>query len=358
MGDVYRKRAASARASLIKAACATREWLNDNIRWKPLGRIALAMLPLVVNYCITRDPAVLQSNLILASLYIGAARVGYGLPGLFVHTLVILVAFGVLLFSQHVPMLFAGVATLFATLAVLLGRFRESWRTFGSFSLIPSVYLAMELFDESHGLRLWQTYEEVVRCAVIGAAFLSLFSLMWWIVDQRTDNFLTSFGVAEPPNSQWRVMTLSVLLAEVLATSLIALAHLPNGQWLVWSVVSVVTGDSISARKKLKSRVLGALIGVALGLIVGLAVPPFAAGAGIFSVAAALSLVAFRIYPIEFGARCFFVALAAAMSGSAHYSEVIGLERIGNVLLGSVLGFCALFVVEALRNMRSGELPV
>jgi hypothetical protein len=358
MRDVDRQSIAAAHASLIEAARAAPQWLKANVRWGPLGRTAITLTPLVVDYCLTRNPAALQSSLILVSLCIGAARVGYGLPGLLLHALVILAAFGALLLAQHIPLLFAALTTLLATAAVLLGRFSESWRTFGSFSLIPSVYLAMEFFEQTHGLHLWTTFGQVARCSAIGLVFLCFLSWTWWIADRRADNFFTSFGTPERPNPQWQVMTLSVCIAEVLATTLIAVTQLPNAQWMVWSVVSVVTGDSSSASRKLKSRILGGLIGVALGLLAGFVVPHVAAGVRLLTVAIALSLVAFRPYPIEFGSRCFFVALAASMGGSVRHSELIGLERVTNVLLGGALGLGMLLVVEALRNMCSEEWSV
>jgi Fusaric acid resistance protein-like len=358
MSDVERESLAAARVSLIEAGRAASRWLKENVRWKQLGRTAVALMPLVVDYCHTRNSVTPLSNLILVSLCIGAARVGYGLPGMLLHALVILAAFGALLFAQHTPLLFAVLTTLFATSAVLLGRFRESWRTFGSFSLIPSVYLAMEFFEENRGLHLWSIFCQVARCSAVGLVFLSFLSWMWWKADRRTDNFFTSFGTPDPPNPRWQVMTLSVFIAEILVTTLIVVTHLPNAQWMVWSVVSVVTGDSSSARRKLKTRIFAAFIGVALGLLAGLVVPQAAEGVSLLTVAIALSLVAFRPYPIEFGSRCFFVALAGSMGGTFHYSELVGLERVTNVLIGGTLGLGTLLVVETLHNVCSDEWTV
>ncbi|MCX4159673.1 MULTISPECIES: hypothetical protein [Paraburkholderia] len=138
-------------------------WLRANVLWRQLGRTVLALAQLVVYYYFTGDPIALQSNLILVSLYIGAAHINYGLPGVLLHAFVILVAFGTLLFAQHPCVLFAVLATLLATSAVLLGQFRENWRTFSSFYLIPSVYMAMDLFEQNHGMYLWSVLNQVVR---------------------------------------------------------------------------------------------------------------------------------------------------------------------------------------------------
>jgi hypothetical protein len=103
MSDVEREFIAAARASLIEAGRAASRWPKENVRWKQLGRTAVALMPLAVDFYLTRNSAMLLSILILASLCIGAARIGYGLPGLMLHALVILAAFGVLLFAQHIP---------------------------------------------------------------------------------------------------------------------------------------------------------------------------------------------------------------------------------------------------------------
>lgn len=339
----------------VASARAAPQWLKDSIRWQRLGRTALALAPLLADYGFTHNPVALASNLILVSLCIGAARVGYGLPGLLLHLLVILGAFCALLFAQQVPVLFAALTTLFATAAVLLGRFRENWRAFGSFSLIPSVYLAMELFGQSHGLHPWATFFEVVRCSTLGFGFLAFLSWLWWTTDRRAGSFFASFGTPEPPNPRWHVMTLSVFIAEVLATTLITAIPLPNAQWVVWSVVSVVTGDSVSARRKLKLRALGGLVGVPLGLLAGFVVPHVAVGESLLAVAGVLTLVGFRQYLTEFGLRCFFIALAGSIVSSTHYPELIGLERIANVVLGGVVGLGVLLAVEAFRNRRGDE---
>jgi uncharacterized membrane protein YccC len=220
------------------------------------------------------------------------------------------------------------------------------------------MYLAMEFFEENRGLHLWSIFGQVACCSAIGLVFLFFLSWMWWKADRRTDNFFPSFGAPEPPNPQWVVITLSVFIAETLATTLIVVTHLPNAQWMVWSVVSVVTGDSRSARRKLKIRIFAGFIGVALGLLAGLVVPQTTEGVGLLTMAIALSLAAFRSYPIEFGSRCFFVALAGYMGGTLRYSELVGLERVANVLIGGTLGLGTLLVVKALRNMRSDEWAV
>jgi hypothetical protein len=58
---------------------------------------------------------------------------------------------------------------------------------------------------------------------------------------------------------------------------------------------------------------------------------------------ATLTLVAFNRYVVGFGARCFFIALAAAFTGGA---SGIAEERVINVLIGGVLGIIAVVLSE------------
>jgi uncharacterized membrane protein YccC len=111
----------------------------------------------------------------------------------------------------------------------------------------------------------------------------------------------------------------------------------------------VVTGDAASARRKLGDRLLGAFVGVPIGVSLGFLMPHNGIVIGLATVGTVLSLVAFRRYPLAFGLRCTLVALAII---DADQSMAFAVERVENVVLGGVIGLAFVFGVHGLTLIR------
>ena len=125
--------------------------------------------------------------------------------------------------------------------------------------------------------------------------------------------------------------SVSVMLAAVF----IEWRGLHDGQWTVWSAASVTNADTALALAKFRDRALGALAGVATGLVVGPQLPPWPAIYGLAMVCIFLTITVIRRYAFSYGARCFFVTLAAF---GAHHGSGTANDRVFNVLIGGAIG--------------------
>jgi len=159
--------------------------------------------------------------------------------------------------------------------------------------------------------------------------------------DQRRNGAVPShYGAAA---TDWFLPAAATAIAVLAAAALVEVLHLAEGQWVIWSAASVIVGDLAASAGKLKLRAIGALVGVPLGLLVGLALPASRIGYSLAVLGATLTLIAFSRYGLGFGSRCFFVALAASFAGGA---SGIAEERVANVITGGVFGLSAVALTE------------
>jgi uncharacterized membrane protein YdjX (TVP38/TMEM64 family) len=89
------------------------------------------------------------------------------------------------------------------------------------------------------------------------------------------------------------------------------------------------------------------VLGVPLGLVLGTMAPHSAVLYDLATLAAVLTLVAFRSYVISYGTRCALIAFAVVVAGQ---SVAIAGERVMNVLLGGCIGIGFVLAVNAMTN--------
>ncbi|GLS20051.1 FUSC family protein [Labrys miyagiensis] len=300
---------------------------------------ALAVIgPLAAAYFLSGDPAVLSLGLIAISLLIPALKLQLTAKMVVFQFLAILVTFVALFLAAPVKPLFVLLTALTAFLAVGVTRYGEALRTLGNWVFIPGVYLACEVREQV-------SIAEAVRHASVIVAF-SPIALALICAVQIHDRW--SKPAALPPNygpasSDWPLPASATAIAVLAAAALVEILNLAQGQWVIWSAASVVVGDITASTGKLKLRAIGAIVGVPLGLLVGLALPASRVGYSFAVLATTLTLIAFSRYVVGFGSRCFFIALAAAFAGGA---SGIAEERVANVLIGGVFGLIAVVLTE------------
>ena len=157
-------------------------------------------------------------------------------------------------------------------------------------------------------------------------------------------------------SSDWLLFAFASAIAVFAAAALVEMFSLAQGQWLIWSAASVVVGDLATSTNKLKLRIIGASVGVPFGFLMGLCLPASRIGYSLAVIGALLTLVAFNRYVVGFGARCFFIALAAVLAGSG---SGIPEERVTNVFVGGSFGLIAVvlseFIWRCLAQKSSGR---
>jgi Fusaric acid resistance protein-like len=254
------------------------------------------------------------------------------------------------------PSAFVGATMAIAAASILVTAKGHKLRPLGNFTFIPALYLACE------------AAEGTPRGALLdrGLAFLPYMAaaLVPVIVMATAEHVrdrdlgvshirhLTSFrrrvvdhGVA----TSFVEAMLAVALAVACASSIVEWHHLDHGQWVIWSAASVVTGDAASARRKLGDRIIRAFVGVPIGVTSGFLMPHNGIVLELATIGAVLSLVAFRRYPLGFGLRCALIALTII---DTDQSMAFAVERVGNVVLGGVIGLAFVFGVRGLALIR------
>ena len=317
----------------IAPATRLRDFLRKEINSSELLRALAVIGPLVIAYSFLREPAVLNLGLIAISLLIPALKLGLAPRTVVLHYLAILVTFGALFLAAPIKPLFVSLTALAAFLAVAVTRYGDALRTLGNWVFIPAVYLACEVREGAGASEALRHAGIIVAASPIALVLVCCVQM----VDgrHRDDAVPPHYGSA---SAEWLLPAAATALAVFAAAALVEVLNLAQGQWVIWSAASVVVGDLTAVTGKLKLRAIGALIGAPLGLLLGVELPQSRVGYSFAVLGATLTLIAFSRYAVGFGARCFFIALAASFAGGA---SGIAEERVANVVIGGVFGLVA-----------------
>ncbi|MFG1249598.1 FUSC family protein [Xanthobacter flavus] len=321
-----------------------RLWLAQELHLGAIARALAVIGPLVIAYLLSGEPALVNLCLLTVSLLIPALKLRLSPAAVIVQYLVIVATFALLFLAAPIPPLFVVLAALTGFMAAAVTRFGTLMRTLGNWVFIPSVYLALDIREGALGeAALWQA-GVLLGLSPVGLALVCAVQALDG--RRRTLDRSEIFG---PPSGDWLVPAVATAAAVFAAAVLVEMFDIREGQWLIWSAASVVVGDLSASTGKLKLRALGALVGAPLGLLIGLALPVSEAGYSFCVLGAMLTLIAFSRYVVGFGARCFFIALAAAFAGTG---SGIAAERVENVLIGGAFGLVAVALAEIARPPR------
>lgn len=317
----------------IAPATRLRDFLRKEINSSELLWALAVIGPLVIAYSFLREPAVLNLGLIAISLLIPALKLGLAPRTVVLHYLAILVTFGALFLAAPIKPLFVSLTALAAFLAVAVTRYGDALRTLGNWVFIPAVYLACEVREGAGASEALRHAGIIVAASPIALVLVCCVQM----VDgrHRDDAVPPHYGSA---SAEWLLPAAATALAVFAAAALVEVLNLAQGQWVIWSAASVVVGDLTAVTGKLKLRAIGALIGAPLGLLLRVELPQSRVGYSFAVLGATLTLIAFSRYAVGFGARCFFIALAASFAGGA---SGIAEERVANVVIGGVFGLVA-----------------
>ena len=323
-----------------------------------LRRTAIVLLPILLAALVTGDEYWLSALIVTISCFIAFDSASLAPTGVLLHGLVVLAGFLALFFALQVPAMFVIGCAVLAAITTGITRYGSGLRSLGSFTFVPALYLACEAAENCPPALFPQRAAQLLP--YYGAAILPVL-VASLVVHSRNESFrggdilarLTRLrgdgDLGERRLAGEAVVT--VVLAVSIAAALVEWLRLDHGQWVVWSAASIVTGDIITARRKLRDRFGGALAGVPLGIVLGFVLPHATIAYLLLTAAIPLTFVAFRRYWVGFGARCACIACALVLSGQ---SVAIAEERALNVLLGGVIGAACVFGIHAMaRSMRA-----
>lgn len=315
---------------------------------RALGRGLLALVPVLVAALASGRPEWLAAAVVPVAMLIALDRSQLAPLGVFAHAIAISAGFVVLTTSLASPAFFVIATALLGMGSVLVTAGGNALRALGSFTFIPSLYLACESADVVTRQALFVRSVEVLPFLLIAALPILLVASIEHFRTRDADRpALAHFArwtrlSSSCERSAYVERMLTVSIAVAFAAVLVEWRHIDHGQWMIWSAASVVTGDVVTARKKFRSRIIGAVVGVSFGIVVGLAIPHTSYMRALDVFVSMLTLVCIRPYTFAVGARCACAAIAFVLAGQPW---MFGGERLLNVAIGSAIGL--LFAVSA-----------
>jgi hypothetical protein len=330
--------------------------LRREIDLSALGWGVLLIAPFVVVGVVSGDQLALQLCFLAVCLLIPAYQLGLPPLATAVHTVATIATCALLFAAAARPFVFVIVTAATAITTIWLTRYGGRLRTLGTFFFIPALYLACELHELPNGTN--ELGRLLLLSPIAGGAVIAVELARRRISGIRPPAnaehaLLTSLlrgveiGEAE---SRWVTHAIAVFVAVLVATAIAETFDMDQRQWVIWSSVSVITGDQRAAIGKFGVRATGVAVGAPIGLLAGWLLPQTQFVYSLALIALLLTLLAIPRYPLAFILRSFFTGLAAMAAGGA---AAIAESRVENVILGGVIGVLALLVVAALRR----ELP-
>jgi hypothetical protein len=311
------------------------------------------LLPSLLLFLLTGAMLWFQCAFVAMAMLIVQRRAGASFGLLLVHALLSALAMALFFFALRSPLAFVGVVTLAGFASLRLALLDERLLSLGTYSFIPPLYIACDLAGPANGPQAMAALGAVLGVWPVALASVALVLRPPWksagaggaVAWRRWLGLAAAPLPQVDPGQPARLRRASWARAAsvMLAAAYIEWRGLHDGQWTVWSAASVANADSALALTKFKNRAAGVLAGVAAGLLLGPHVPAWPALYGLAMVCIFLTITVIRRYVFSYGARCFFVTLAAfsASQGSSTASD-----RVFNVLVGGAIGLAvtALFI--------------
>jgi hypothetical protein len=334
--------------------------IRHEIDWTALVGGVLLVAPFMLVAAVGDEPVALRLGFLAVCLLIPAYKLGLPPLATLLHALATVAACALLFAAAAEPVVFVVAAAATAIGTIYLTRYGARLRTLGSFFFIPALYLACELRELPDGT------QELGRLALLSPIAAGAVIAVEQARRRLAGAHLPT--ASEPLSAlhasllrgvrlgdaegHWVTHAIAVFIGVLVAAAVTELFAMDERQWVIWSSVSVVTGDRREAVGKLGVRTMGVAAGAPLGLVTGWMLPQSPFVYSLSLVALLMTLVAIPRYPLAFTLRCFFTGLAAVAAGG---SAAIAESRVENVILGGVIGVLALLVVSALRHEPSRQ---
>ncbi|CND48146.1 FUSC family protein [Yersinia intermedia] len=328
----------------------------EEIDWRECSQAIIIISPWIILSQITTDPLWLHAGMVGISCYIAAKRAELTLLGCVLHLLTLLVVYLLLFSLLHQPLLFSFTCGVFAACIIYLTQDNRPLRSAANFIFIPALYLAWEQSEQLHsGIFGLETGLMLIPYLLVGGVSTILLFIIILLTQTRgvtvtVSSLLISRSLREQAKPQQSesmpfpgLLTIIAGVSVTFSSMLAEYLKLPHSQWIIWSALSIIIGDTVTCWHKFFQRGVGVFMGVPMGIIFSLFIPDTPLIQGGLALGIMLSLVMFPRYLIGFSVRCTLISLSITLA--SHNAEMAA-ERIINVFLG---GSIALIVMVFIR---------
>jgi hypothetical protein len=319
------------------------------VRWADLALALAVSLPLLVAELVSGEQRLVRAATVSVCALIAAERGRLTLPGSALQGVAILLGYLTLGFARTIPLIFVLGCAGFAAITLAITWLGAGLRSAANFTFIPALYLATQTTDRIPSDQLPAVVMSMVPylavalvppLCVAGVRQVRASSVELALSDRRGWT-----RAEDSPGEAVGQGVISIAAAVAVSATIVEVASLTEGQWAIWSAASVViAADPASSGRKLRDRAIAAAVGVPIGAAIGFLAAGRQLAVDLAVVASLLTLVAFRSYRLGFGTRSLFAAVAIVAADAAPTSAAI---RLGNVLLGGVLGVISVAAAKA-----------
>lgn len=315
-------------------------WFNK----EELVLVLLCTFPSFVMYLLTGSSLFAVMGLIASCSFIVFYAIRCDVFNLLLHIIQIFVLSIVLYESRDHTVVFALCTALMCAFYIGFAGGNKGLRIYGTFVIVPSLYIANELYRiETSGVEYgFDSYIILFPFLAMPAVF---FAIALSHLDQqpiiRFDKLWRHGASKEQIAESW--VTASAAFFAVGLTIIVAKYNaIDHYEWIIWSAVSVCTGELISMRKKLKHRVMGSVLAViiASALAYNGIKYDFIAIISVLLIPATITL---NDYFFAFTLRSFLTVFAAS-------SIDFSIEKLSAVVIGCVTGFVLAFCMMSIHQ--------
>ena len=226
---------------------------------------------------------------------------------------------------------------ILSILAIIIGiieTYNPIFKAMGAYLFIGVIYTSFEMRE----------YQSLISTALIGQQFFlsTLSMLLAFTLDKPKACHHGYIGFSLNFNPNHSLHYAVYFLPLLISMFIWHFFQLPDPQWLLWSSLSVASLSFKKSHDKITQRLIGATIGLPLGIIATLLISTHNSFIYNLSfVGIIFSLRGIKDYQTAFMTRCFFIVLFAG----SHY-----LHTGGDRLIDVVIGGCIGLISSALLN--------
>lgn len=303
----------------------------------------LSVLPSLVAFYLTDNTFWIHIALFSASLFYTQHQLQWRIIPTVIHGLLVVGCIIVTYALKEYIWMFALAVALIVFITFLPTYYNSQFRILCAWTIIPTVYIACELTPNEVTSLTSQQFINYLSIDLTGG----LLPLIILFTTTKSRNAKSIFLWPASPFSTVTTTTHPLFFSCGLffivyaSAAVIGLFHINHGEWLIWSSISVSTGEINSIVVKFRQRAVYSFTGLIVGSIILLLLPSFIKIHSLWELMVPISLI-FPHYGVSFGCRNLFTALSA---GSFTENHLLDMFRMGNVLWGGLMGVTGGYII-------------